>query len=294
MLLHYLYKCISKVIANRIKPLLPDLISPTQSAFVPRRQISDNILLAQELLKNYHRKDTSPRCAIKVDIQKAFDTIRWDFLLDVLETMGFPAIVNGELEGFFSSSKGLRQGDPLFPYLFVIAMDVLSMIIQKKISEDSSFIYHWRCEALNITHLCFADDLLLFCGNSTRSAYVIKNSLNEFFSLSGMVANNAKSFILSAGVHPSFTRSVQDIFGYSVGSLPINYLGAPLISSKITDHDCNCLLERMVARIKSWTNRFLSFAGRLQLIQSVLLSMQNFWAGLFILPKRSKIGRAHV
>ena len=161
------------------------------------------------------------------------------------------------------------------------------MILQKKISEDNSFLYHWRCEALNITHICFADDLLLFCGDSPQTATILKDSLDEFFLLSGMVANNSKSFIISASVNPNFTSSIRDIFGYSVGSLPINYLGAPLLSSKITDHDCKCLVEKMVARNKSWTNRFLSFAGRLQLIQSILMSMQNFWAGLFILPKKS-------
>ena len=161
------------------------------------------------------------------------------------------------------------------------------MILQNKISEDSSFSYHWRCEALNITHIYFVDDLLLFCGNSPRAATILKNSLDEFFLLSGMMANSSKSFILSAGMNPDFTTSIRDIFGYSVGSLPINYLDAPLNSSKITDHDCKCLIEKMMTRIKSWTNRSLSFAGRLQLIQSVLMSMQNFWAGLFILPKKS-------
>ena len=130
-------------------------------------------------------------------------------------------------------------------------MEVLSLIIQKKISEDRSFSYHWRCEALNITHIYFADDLLLFCGDSTHAATILKSSLDEFFSLSGMMANASKSFILAVGRNPNFTSSIRDIFGYPEGTLPINYLGVPLISSKFTDHDCKCLLEKMMARIKS-------------------------------------------
>ena len=85
-----IYKCISKLIANRIKNVLPSLADKAQTGFIKGRSITDNILLAQELLRNYHRKELSPRCAIKVDFRKAFDTIRWDFLLDLLDGFKFP------------------------------------------------------------------------------------------------------------------------------------------------------------------------------------------------------------
>ncbi|KAK9273957.1 hypothetical protein L1049_018769 [Liquidambar formosana] len=82
-----IYKCISKIIANRLKPCLPDLICPNQSASINGRKISDNILLAQELLKNYHRRGGPPRCAIKVDLMKAYDSVNWDFIVDTLTTL---------------------------------------------------------------------------------------------------------------------------------------------------------------------------------------------------------------
>ena len=143
-----IYKCISKLIANRIKLVLPSLIDRAQSAFIPGRLISDNILLAQELLRNYHLADTPSRGAIKVDLRKTFDTIMWEFILDLLEGLHFPPRmlgwnkachtspkfsinINGSLEGFFSSSRGIQQGDPLSPYLFILAMEVVAMIIHK-------------------------------------------------------------------------------------------------------------------------------------------------------------------
>ena len=113
-----IYKCISKIIANRIKGILPNFIDKAQSAFIQGRRISDNILLAQELMHNYHRKDATSRSTIKVDILKAFDTVSWTFILDLLDLIGIPCKVirwiracmtspsfsiniNGELEGFF-------------------------------------------------------------------------------------------------------------------------------------------------------------------------------------------------
>ena len=86
-----IYKCISKIIAAKIKGYLPDIISPAQTAFVQRRNIADNILLTQELMKNYHLDYGLPRCALKIDLKKAYDSINWECNLDILSAMGNPA-----------------------------------------------------------------------------------------------------------------------------------------------------------------------------------------------------------
>lgn len=84
------YKCISKIIANRLKGVLNSLVSNCQSAFIPSRQISDNIMLSQELMRNYHRNSSPPKVAFKIDIHKAYDTVDWDFLRQCLIYFGFP------------------------------------------------------------------------------------------------------------------------------------------------------------------------------------------------------------
>ncbi|GKA84753.1 reverse transcriptase domain-containing protein [Tanacetum coccineum] len=191
-----MFKCITKIIANRIKESLKILVSPNQSAFVPGRRISDNILLTQEIMYNYHLDRGSPRCAFKVDIQKAYDTVDWKFLKEVLHGFGFHNhmiswimecvsttsflfSINGNLHGYFKGKRGLRQGDSLSPYLFTLIMEVLTLILQRRI-RDSDFIYHRYCSKLELGNLCFADDLFLFAHGDIHSATIIMEALNEF------------------------------------------------------------------------------------------------------------------
>lgn len=100
-----IYKGIAKIIANRVKASLPLLVGRQQTAFVEGRRIGDNILLAQELMINYHRDKGSPRCALKVDLMKAFDTVRWDFLLTVLRIVGFPETIVRWIEECITTPK---------------------------------------------------------------------------------------------------------------------------------------------------------------------------------------------
>ena len=132
-----------------------------------------------------------------MDIRKAYDTVEWDFLIAVMELFGFPHIfvkwieecvttpsfsvgLNGKPHGFFTGARGLRQGDPLSPYLFVLVMEVLQLGFLQLIDQDELFSFHWKCDAARIFQLGFADDLLLFCRADLNSIGVFKTGLDRF------------------------------------------------------------------------------------------------------------------
>ncbi|XP_071733554.1 uncharacterized protein [Rutidosis leptorrhynchoides] len=297
-----LYKIISKILADRIKGVLDDLVDENQSAFIPGRQISDNVLLAQELMRGYNWKKGKGRCAFKIDIQKAYDTVNWEFMRSILTHFGFhpkmvnwlmvcmstPSFaisVNGDQHGYFKGKRGLRQGDPISPYLFTLVMEILTLCIKRKIEENEGFKYHPDCQKLGITHLCFADDLMMFCNADAGSVQILSNALNEFSSYSGLYPNMSKSTTFFGNVSVEQQEEVISTLPFEVGSLPVRYLGLPLISTRLYAKDCTSLLEKVRERIQDWKNKSLSFAGRLQLIKSVLISIQVYWISMFVIPK---------
>lgn len=162
----------------------------------------ENVLLASELVKNYHKDSVTSRCAVKIDISKAFDSLQWPFLLSILEAMGLPEKfivwikkcielasfsiqINGELAGYFNSKRGLRQGCSLSPYMFVICIQVLSKLLDKAVVERS-IGYHPYCKELSLTHLCFDDDVLVFSDGKKRCIKGILEVFREFAHMSGL------------------------------------------------------------------------------------------------------------
>ncbi|GJZ33072.1 RNA-directed DNA polymerase, eukaryota, reverse transcriptase zinc-binding domain protein [Tanacetum coccineum] len=184
-----------------------------------------------------------------------------NWIMVCVSTTKFSININGEREGYFSGGRGLRQGDPMSPYLFTLIMEVFSLILERNIDRNNEFKYHHGCKNLKITHLCFADDLLVFCHGDIKSVSTIKEALEEFSNYSGLKANMSKS------------------------TLPVRYLGVPLITKKISATDCKPLIDNVKSRVMDWRNKALSYSGRLQLIASVLSSMQVYWASVFLLPK---------
>ena len=192
---------------------------------------------------------------------------------------------NGESIGFFAGAKGLRQGDPMSPYLFVLIMDSLSQLLQHNIQRSPVFRYHWKCNKLSLSHLCFADDLTLLFHGDVQSAALMKLTLSQFYDFTGLQANPTKSCLFLAGLEDDVAESICQILQFPKGSLPMKYLGVPLITSRLKKVHCDDLVNRISSRILSWTSKFLSYAGRIQLIQSVLNGIFNYWSGMFILPK---------
>ncbi|KAL2224371.1 UNVERIFIED_CONTAM: hypothetical protein Sindi_3072200 [Sesamum indicum] len=297
-----LYKIIAKLLVQRLSVVLDKIISPCQGAFIPGRSIGDNILLAQELLTGYNQVRLPPRCTLKVDIRKAYDTVEWDFLLAVLQLFGFPQTftrwieecvtttafsigLNGNPHGFFAGARGLRQGDPLSPYLFVLVMEVLHLGLLQLIEQDSQFSFHWKCEPAKVFQLGFADDLLLFCRADLNSLGTLKRGLDRFAEWSGLRLNVQKSHVIISRSAQAWKDQILSIMGFQEGQLPMRYLGLPLLSSRLSISDCQPLLLKIDARINGWEGISLSYAGRIQIIKSVLSAMSIYWASAFILPK---------
>ncbi|GKE47072.1 hypothetical protein Tco_1478330, partial [Tanacetum coccineum] len=151
--------------------------------------------------------------------------------------------------------RDLRQGDPISSYLFTLVMEVLNLMVVRQVKAKKRFKYQWGCKELKITSLCLADDLLMLFPGDLYSASVLRIGLDEFS--------------LSSGFHPRV--------------LPIKYLGVPMVSKILHDSDCKVLIKVFKKRIRDWWNKVLSFAGKLQLIASVLNSIQVYWSSLFML-----------
>ena len=295
-----IYKCITKLIGQRIKEILPMIIHPSQGAFVPGRELLYNVLLCQDLARGYQRKNISPRYMLKIDIQEAFDSVHWDFLKDMLTAMRFPRIfitwimscitsvffsihINGQNVGDFPGKRGLKQGDPLSPLMFVLSMEYFSRLMHKS-SLERDFKFHPHCKPLRLSHLMFADDLIIFSKADLPTLRHIKSALNDFHDCAGLKANMLKSQMVVGGCNPQLQDECLNITGFAEATFPLKYLGVPITASRLTKVECHNLIEKILNKVRIWTTRHLSFAGRAMLINSVVFGMINYWASIFVLP----------
>ncbi|XP_062116950.1 uncharacterized protein LOC133830872 [Humulus lupulus] len=223
-----LYKCIAKLLCSRMALVLPDLIQPIQGAFIWGHSIAHNIMMFQDLTKNYGRTSTLPRCAIKIVLSKAYDTIDWKFLEDLLRALCFlmkfigwimvclkntsySFLMNGRVQGRFKGKKGLRQGDPMSPLLFELVSAVS----------------------------------------------IFKEVLVEFSAATGLSINANKSHVFFGGVTATERRNIAQEIQLPEGSFPLKYLGVSMRPTKWRHEDCDIILQKIRLRLLSWTSRHL-------------------------------------
>jgi hypothetical protein len=215
-LCNVIYKIASKVLANRLKKLLPDIISHEQSTFVPGRLITDNIITAYECLHFMKRNKAKKHrhCALKLDMRKAYDRVEWQYLeaimlrlgfdvewvklvMRMISTVSFSVLFNGTPLESFRPSRGIRQGDPISPYLFLLAAEGLSCLLKSRSVVPSSKLEGIKVAstAPAVNHLLFADDSLLFVKASIEGADEVSSVLEVYCQASGQRINKDKSSI---------------------------------------------------------------------------------------------------
>jgi len=298
-LCNIIYKIISKILANRLKPLLAKFISPLQTAFVPNRLIHDNSILAYEMLHTLKSKrGRGGLIAVNIDMEKAFDKMEWSFLLAILQKLGFhptwinwiricisttsfSVLLNRSPFGLFSLSRGLRQGDPLSPFLFIIGSEVISRLFYSTLR---GFKIARSCAPLN--HLLFADDLVIFTTTTSSEASLIKSCLDKYGLWSGQTVNIHKSHILfSKNTSPATISAIQAILPYARTPASARHLGLPLLIGPSKSTAFSDILEKVQGKIEGWRSKTLSQAGKTVLVKVVASTIPSYAMSSFLLPE---------
>jgi hypothetical protein len=297
-----IYKITAKVLANRMKRVMDKVISKPQNAFVKGRQILDSVLIANECL-DCRIKSGDPGVLCKLDMEKAYDHVDWNFLLYLLKRCGFgerwctwikhcissvrfSVLINGSPFGFFGSSRGVRQGDPLSPFLFVLVMEAFSRMISAIYTRGliSGFSVGSReQDRVEVSHLLFADDTLIFCGADASQINYMGALLVCFEAVSGLKVNMSKSALIPVGSLDDVDQLASRL-GCGTADLPLKYLGLPLGASFKLKTMWRDLEDLMARRLAPWKRLYLSKGGRVALIKSTLSNLPTYLLSLFPIP----------
>lgn len=303
-LCNVLIKVVSKLLANRLKPMMIQLTGVCQSSFIPGRSTTDNITAAQEAIHSLSkRKGANGAFILKVDLEKAYDLVDWSFLREVLVFSDFNTHLcnlimtcittstlslcwNGEQLPVFSPGRGLRQGDPLSPYLFVLCMEVLGQSISKSVSSLAWKPIRLSRQGPSVSHIFFADDLLLFGEASFSQAHLMEHVLAVFCGMSGQRVNRNKSRVWFSPNTPQYLRgTICSAFQIPSASDLGVYLGVPLVHGRLKRGHFQFLIERTKRRLAGWKVKLLSKAARLVLLKATLSSLPIYAMQTTAIPK---------
>ncbi|GAU45582.1 hypothetical protein TSUD_273820 [Trifolium subterraneum] len=276
-----LYKIMAKVLGNRLRLVMDSVISESQTAFVRDRQILDGILIANEVVDEA-RRAKKELMLFKVDFEKA----KW--IRECICTTTASVLVNGSPTDEFPLERGLRQGDPLSPFLFLLAAEGLHVLMEA-MEEQRLFTGYSVGETtpLSVTHLQFADDTLLLGTKIWANVQALWVVLVLFVTMSGLKVNFNKSMLVGVNIPDSWLGEAASTLCCRVGKIPFLYLGLPIGGDPRRLSFWEPVLTRLKSHLSGWKSRFLSFGGRLVLLKSVLTSLPVYARSFFKAPSGS-------
>ena len=303
-LCNVIYKIISKMLTNRLRLVMNSIISEEQSAFIPGRLISDNAIIGFECLHVIKRKRSKKRgyLALKLDMAKAFDRVEWSFVQGIMTKLGFSEVwirkimacetlvsfsflINGAKFGQLFPTRGLRQGDLLSPYLFLLCAEGLSSLFHH--FEATDRLQGMRCgwNGPTISHLFFANDSLLFFEASTDLCLAVKEAFTWYETASGQLVSYSKSIVCFG---PNVAEDHVDQMTTSLGVARVGchekYLGLPCFYSKNKRRLFASIKDRVWNKLSEWKSKFLSISGREVLTKAIIQSIPTYSMSMFKLP----------
>ncbi|GKV25499.1 hypothetical protein SLEP1_g34934 [Rubroshorea leprosula] len=296
-----MYKLIAKLLARRLSSVLNGIIGENQMAFVGGRQLADSVVIANEIIDEAQKRKKKG-FVFKADFEKTYDKVCWEFLDYMMLRLGFgqkwknwineclktaevSVLLNGSTTRQFKMQRGLRQGDPLSPFLFLIVAEGLNGIISSAASLGLfNGIEIGQC-GMNVTHLQFADDTIVFGTASEENIWAVKSIMRIFEMVSGLKINFGKSVLMGINVSDEWMTRMACTLNCKQGKLPCKYLGMPIGGKRRGIAMWRPMIESFNKKLASWKNRYISLGGRITLLNSVLSSLPVFTMSVHMLPK---------
>ncbi|XP_026409985.1 uncharacterized protein LOC113305093 [Papaver somniferum] len=264
--------------------------------------VGDNVT---QMVKQFYKKNKTNlgSAAIKLDMSKAYDRLEWSFLAKAMEKLGFnpkwirlimncisivsySILLNGSHIGKFKPERGLRQGDRMSPYLYIVCAEAFTSYI--KHLEDSNLVHGIKCAKTgpSISHILFADDSLLFTMATIPDFHAIKNYLQKYCNAIGQEINfNKSGLFFSSKIHPRHRKMLAKILNITTLNLGEKYLGTPITILKSKTQTHLSMLSTAEKRVNNWLTQFLAQAGKSTLVKHVGQAMSLYQMATFLIPK---------